>query len=208
MRTVLLFVSILLLPQLVFGQNETTENNTFKKNTVGISYSVPSLSYFQTDKSKPVIIEGKYGYKAVGYNHPRFSGIFSLSYSYKPVSNLEVGIGIGYEQAQRDWMMYNSIDGPTKKIEQKHYLYITPNVTFIYISNTFFEMYSSLETGTQHIWNNLHKFNPDGIAVNKWNYAAQLWYLGFRFKYKSWAFYMNNGAGSLGLIRFGVNVLL
>jgi hypothetical protein len=208
MRVVLIFVSILFLPQFVFGQDGTTEKNTLKKNTIGFSYSGPSFSYLHTDKSKPIIIEGKYGYKAIGYNHPVFSGIFSLSYSYNPIPRMEVGVGIGYEQERRDWMMYNSVDGPTKKIEQNHYLYIMPNASFIYISRNFFEMYSSLEMGTQHIWSNLHKFNPDGDAVNEWNFAAQFWLLGLRFKYKSWAFYIDQGGGSLGLVRFGLNIRL
>ena len=212
MRTVLVlvFVSILLLPQ-VFGQDGSTEKSTLKRNAVGFSYSAPSLYSIRNDLSsepKPIVVEGKYGYKAVGYNNPSFSGIFSFLYSYKPISRLEVGIGIGYEQERKDWMMYNSIDGPTKKIEQNHYLYITPNVSFIYISRNVFEMYSSLEMGTQHIWNNLQKFNPDGNTINEWDFAAQIWYLGFRFKYESWAFYMNLGGGNLGLFRFGVNIRL
>ena len=123
MKTVLLFLNLLLCVQLASGQKRVADQ-ILKKNTFTVSYSPVSIEGMDVGHTpSPTIIKGDYGFSAVGYDNPRYSGVLILSYGYRIIPELDVTLDLGYEQEWEDWKLYNNPERITKKLGRTHYLY-------------------------------------------------------------------------------------
>ena len=210
MKRIFLFLSLLFFVQIASGQ-EVVVDKILKKNIFSISYLPPIIEGFKSDliaASKghrdPVIIEGEYGYAAVGYNNPGYSGVVMLSYSRRLTPKFEMTLGLGYEQVWKDWKLYNNPAQITKKIEHNHYLYCMLNASLIHVSKERVEIYSSIGLGAQTVWDNVAQIDARIESINNTKLAAQVCLIGIRARYDWWGFFCNLEVGHLGLFRLGL----
>jgi len=211
MKTISLFLVLIFFAPLALGQ-ESVANSIARKNTVSISYSLVSLDAAGRDAfrdnsrpSKPIIIEGDYGFAAVGYNNSKFSGVFLLSYSCRLVSMFDLTFDIGYEQEWKDWKIYNNPLRITEKVERIHYLHYQLSGTVIHFSKKTIEMFSSLGLGATTIWDNAHSIEPRIESSNRTRLAFQVRILGIKVKCADWwGIDGSIGVGHIGFLRLGV----
>jgi hypothetical protein len=213
MKTISLFLSLILFVQLALGQ-KAVANPMAKKNTITISYSPASLEHWTKGfqgmfrpHPKPTIIEGDYGFAAVGYNNSKFTGVFLLSYSHRLAPMFELTLDLGYEQEWKDWKIYNNPLRITDKVERAHYLYSLLYGSVVYVSKSKVEMYSSLGIGATTIWDNVSSIDARIESNNKTKLIYQICIFGIRAKCADW--WGLNGSvevGHVGFLRLGAFV--
>ena len=209
MKKLSIFLTLLFFVQITSGQ-ETAVGQILKKNTFSVSYSPFSIEGMKADwentfYTRPSIIEGEYGFAAVGYNNPKYSGIFILSYSRRLVPKFEMTLNLGYEHLWKEWKIYNNPEWITEKMERNHYLYCMLNASWIYVSRKHVDLYSSLGLGTQIAWDNVAQLDPRIESVKGTRLAYQLCLFGVRVKLNDWCgFFGNLEAGYLGIFRCGL----
>ncbi|MDR3235905.1 MAG: hypothetical protein LBT48_04165 [Prevotellaceae bacterium] len=207
---------LFLFPTWAFGQNETNTIHTpdpkyfGKRHSITFSYAAPSIFSLSNSGIKfeenPILVEGKYGFIAVGHNHPNYSGIYTLAYNYKYLRKLEIGAASGYEQSSDTWSIYDNPDGPHDATLHSHYLYVTANVTYLYVTNKTVDFFSEIEVGGLYAWDNAHKLHRDIESMHAGGFVFQLWYVNLRIKCKSVYVLGSMGGGALGLLKFGIGM--
>ncbi len=204
MKLLSLFASLILFVPLAAGQ-EASAHQLLKKNTFSLSYSpISSEGWHTFEDFSPTIIEGHYGYAAVGYNIPTYSGVIMLSYSRRFVPEFEMTLDLGYEQEWKGWKLYNNPAGPSERLERDHYLYCLLNASLLYVSKKKVEMYSSLGIGGKIVWDNTGRIDSRIESTRENKLAYQVTLFGIRAKYDWWGFFCNVGVGSLGFVRAGL----
>lgn len=222
MKKGLLFLSLLFCVQLASAQDTiaTPISNpepifntkpSFKRNTFTLSYSPTSIEGLRSsfrrsfETFSPIIIEGEYGFAAVGYNNPTYSGVFMLSYTRRFFKKLEMTFDVGYEQEWKDWKLYNNPLQITEKLERDHYLYLMLNTSLVFLSKEHVDMFTSIGFGSRIIWDNAAQLDKRIESSNSTDFAFQLWFFGIRLKYLDWCGVIGSvGVGTMGFVRIGL----
>jgi hypothetical protein len=210
---------LLLFPAWLFGQNVTNTiytpapENFGKRHSITFSYAGPSSNSIGDEfriklEEDPILVEGQYGFAAVGHDNRNYNGVYTLTYNYKPARKLEIGAASSYEQSHEAWTIYDNPDGPHDETLHNHYIYVTVNVAYLYVTNKTIDFFSEIEAGGQYAWNNAHKMHNAIESMSEGRFALQIWYVNLRIKYKSVYVLGSMGGGALGLIKIGIGMQL
>ena len=198
-----------------FGQESAAGQSVgagqpMRKNVLTLSYSPVSIegikSSFRSSSSvRPTIIEGNYGFTAVGYNNPKYSGVFLISYGRRFAPEFETTLEGGYEQEWMEWKLYNNPARIAQRLERNHYLYFMLNPTWVFTSRKTVDLYCSLGAGARVMWNNAEQLDPRIKSVRETKFVYQLWFFGMRLRLNDrFGFTGSVGVGYLGLFRIGM----
>jgi len=218
MKKSLLFLSCLFCVQLALGQDTLTAQvfnpepvfnaePSFKRNTFTLSYSPASLDGLRSSFKdySSIIIKGEYGFAAVGYNEPVYSGVLMLSYTRRFSKMFEMTFDLAYEQEWKAWKLYNNPLRITEKMERDHSLYLMLNSAFVFFSGKRVDMFISLGLGSRIIWDNAKQLDTRIEPTNEIAFAYQFWFYNIRVKFVDWCgFIAGVGAGTMGFARIGL----
>jgi len=209
MKTVAFLLGFVFLAQLASGQ-ETGAGQPMKKNLFAVSYSPISgeglkTAFRSSSSMGPTLVEGNYGFAAVGYNNPKYSGIFLLTYGRRLAPGFDMTFDVGYEQQWTEWKLYNNPERITDRLERTHYLYFMVNPTWVYYSRRSVDLYMSFGAGARTMWDNAARLDPWIESVSGTDFVYQVCLFGFRVRCNDWLGFMGSfEAGYLGIMRVGV----